>query len=259
MRACSGPRIAGKKVVLENESAAHAVEQLIREYSKLVFHTIYGITGDWEESQDLTQETFQQALKSIDAARAKSGARFHAKAWLLQIAVNTVRIQQRRSRLFRFIPFSRMEKDRADSSPARANSSLDAIEEQATPIQPPGYSAPQPPDLEDSVAERDAVQRTLQRISAPLRECLLLSIVGQFSSAEIAALLDIDEAAVRQRITRARKQFQQIYTQMNGEELTNTLESPTSSSPATSMSQNRLDMHHSQREHFERHFSRFLS
>ena len=69
---------------MDNKPAAEAVEQLILEYNKLVFHTIYGLTGDWEESQDLTQETFQQALKSIDAARAKSGRRFHAKAWLLQ-------------------------------------------------------------------------------------------------------------------------------------------------------------------------------
>src|SRR6266702_4137707 len=93
--------------------AAGAVEALIQEYGKLVFHTIYGLTGDWEESQDLTQDTFHQALKSIDAARAKSGAQFHAKAWLLQIAVNTVRMQHRRNSLFRFIPFSRMEKEQA--------------------------------------------------------------------------------------------------------------------------------------------------
>lgn len=243
---------------MENEPAARAVERLIHEYGKLVFHTIYGLTGDWEESQDLTQETFQQALKSIDAARAKSGERFHARAWLLQIAVNTVRIQQRRSRLFRFVPFSRLEKGRASTTAG----SLDALDEQAIPTQPPGYSAARQPDLEDTLAERDAIQRTLQRISAPLRECLLLSIAGQFSSAEIAAILDIDEAAVRQRISRARKQFQEIYTQIGGEELADTSSSPASqsspSSSTTSMSQNRLDMHHSHREVFERHFSRML-
>ena len=50
--------------------AAQAVESLINEYGKLVFQTIYGLTGDWEESQDLTQDTFHQALKTIDEARA---------------------------------------------------------------------------------------------------------------------------------------------------------------------------------------------
>ena len=54
--------------------AAEAVEALILEYGKLVFHTIYGLTGDWEESQDLTQETFHQALRSIDAATPPSAS-----------------------------------------------------------------------------------------------------------------------------------------------------------------------------------------
>src|SRR5882672_1839964 len=74
--------------LVELLSATQAVEQLIHEYYKLVFHTIYGLTGDWEESQDLTQDTFHQALRGIDAARAASGEHFHAKAWLLRIALN---------------------------------------------------------------------------------------------------------------------------------------------------------------------------
>lgn len=47
-------------IVVESISAAQAVEALIRAYGKLVFHTIYGLTGDWEESQDLTQDTFMR-------------------------------------------------------------------------------------------------------------------------------------------------------------------------------------------------------
>jgi DNA-directed RNA polymerase specialized sigma24 family protein len=74
--------------------ANQAIEALIADYYKLVFHTIYALTGNWEESQDLTQDTFHQALKGIDAARAASGAQFHARAWLLRIALNTVRMQQ---------------------------------------------------------------------------------------------------------------------------------------------------------------------
>src|ERR1700730_16351352 len=88
--------------------ADQAVEELIQKYYKLVFHTIYGLTNNWEESQDLTQDTFHQALKGIDAARASSGSHFQAKAWLLRIALNTVRMQRRRRALFSFIPFSSM-------------------------------------------------------------------------------------------------------------------------------------------------------
>ena len=199
--------------------AAQAVETLISEYGKLVFHTIYGLTGDWEESQDLTQETFIQALKAIDAARAKSGAQFHAKAWLLRIALNTVRMQRRRQSLFRFIPFSRMQKRERQEKADETGS--DMLSESAAPVQPVGYgvSDAESGNPETLVAERDAVQRTMARLSEPLRICLLLSVVGSFSTIEIAEMLDLEEAAVRQRLARARKQFQRLYALESGEEI----------------------------------------
>ena len=232
---------------MDKLSAAQVVEKLIQEYGKLVFHTIYGLTGDREESQDLTQDTFLQALKSIDAARAKSGPHFHAKAWIMQIAINTVRMQRRRASLFRFIPFSRMEKPRNEGGQSSSSAPTDTIDSEAAPVQPVGYGANAQADLESMAAERDAVQRTMQQISPPLRECLLLSVVGQFSTAEISHMLDIEEAAVRQRLARARKQFQQLYAQVGGEELIDT-QSPL---PSSDMSQNRLPAHHSPIERVE--------
>jgi len=197
--------------------AAQAVDALISEYYKLVFHTIYGLTNDWEESQDLTQETFQKALKAIDDARAASGADFHPRAWLLRIAVNTVRMQRRRRNLFRFIPFSFMQKGKLETGERETDS--DILTDAAAPVQPMGYGATESADLAEVVAERDAVQRTMARLSEPLRECLLLSILGDFSSSEIATMLDLQEAAVRQRLARARKQFQQFYALESGEQV----------------------------------------
>ncbi|HYX48728.1 MAG TPA: RNA polymerase sigma factor, partial [Ktedonobacteraceae bacterium] len=201
-------------------SASQAVELLIHEYGKLVFQTIYGLTGDWEESQDLTQDTFHQALKSIDAARAKSGIQFHAKAWLLQIALNTVRMQRRRRSIFRFIPFSRLQKEET-SGPETSlqQASIDVLNDQAAPVQPSGYGAIEEIDLEAFVAEQDAVHRSLARLTEPLRLCLLLSVIGQFSTREIAQMLEIEDATVRQRIARARKQFQNFYEDESGEEI----------------------------------------
>lgn len=204
---------------MDTLSAAQAVEALIQEYGKLVFHTIYGMTGDWEESQDLTQDTFQQAFKGIDAARAKSGAHFHAKAWLLRIALNMVLMQRRRRGLYRFIPLSRMQKpEQADPSESYA-SALETLNERAAPVQPTGYGVNASADLETLVAEQDMVQRTLARLHEPLRVCLVLSIIGQFSTSEIATMLKLEEAAVRQRLARARKQFQQLYRQESDEEV----------------------------------------
>ncbi|HLZ59126.1 MAG TPA: sigma-70 family RNA polymerase sigma factor [Ktedonosporobacter sp.] len=198
---------------MDTLSAAQAVEALIQEYGKLVFHTIYGLTGDWEESQDLTQDTFHQALKGIEAARAASGAHFHARAWLLRIALNTVRMQRRRRNIFRFIPFSHMQEE------SQQEVERQTINEQAAPVQPAGYGAREADDPAELIAEQDAVRRTMTKLPEPLRVCLLLSVVGGLSSQEIADLLSMKEAAVRQRLARARKQFQQAYTRESGEEV----------------------------------------
>ncbi len=199
--------------------AAQAVEELVHQYYKLVFHTIYGLTNNWEESQDLTQDTFQQALKGIDAARMNSEGHFQAKAWLLRIALNTVRMQRRRRNLFSFIPFSNLSGRRDQDTEGKED---DTLREQAAPVQPAGYGTGGTEDPAELIAEQDAVQRTMARLPEALRVCLLLSIIAGLSGGEIASLLEIKEAAVRQRLARARKQFQQVYAQESGEEIFDT-------------------------------------
>ena len=194
--------------------ANEAVEVLISQYYKLIFHTIYALTGNWDESQDLTQDTFQQALKGIDAARAATGEQFHAKAWLLRIALNTVRMQRRRRALFRFIPFSSFQEKKVQGSDADSEChemGLDALSAQAAPLQPQGYGAHSSDDPAEVIAEQDMVRRTLAKMPEALRKCLLLSIVAGLSTSQIADLLEIKEDAVRQRLSRARQQFRQVY------------------------------------------------
>jgi len=72
------------------------------------------------------------------------------------------------------------------------------------------------------IAEQEAVQSALAKLPEAMRVCLLLSIVGGLSTSEIAALLNLKEAAVRQRLARARKQFQQVYNYESGEHIIDT-------------------------------------
>ncbi len=175
--------------------AAEAVESLIREYGKLVFHTIYAMTGDWELSQDLTQETFLSALRAIDAAREASGPQFHARTWLMRIALNVVRMQRRRNVLIRLVPFSQVWRE-DDEGPTPG---ADGMQEQAFSVQPAGYGARMPVDPADVIPEREAVGRALASVPETPRVPLLLSVVGRFSISEIAKILQLREDAVRQR------------------------------------------------------------
>src|SRR6266487_1398925 len=99
---------------IDTMPAAQAVEALIHEYGRFVFRVIFGLTGDWHESQDLIQDTFVQAFKAIEAARQASGANFRAKAWLMRIALNAARMSRRRRGLVRFVPFSTLRKEEQD-------------------------------------------------------------------------------------------------------------------------------------------------
>jgi len=197
---------------IDTLSAAQATESLISDYGRLVFQVIYGFTGDWQESQDLTQDTFLHAFRAIDAARQASGAHFQAKAWLLQIALNTVRMQHRRRSIIRFVPFSFLHEERQEEN------DTDPVGERLASVQPAGYGLRSiENDPAELVAERDALRRTMAQLPETLRLCLLLSVVGGLSSREIAKLLNLKEAAVRQRLVRARKVFRQLYLQESGE------------------------------------------
>src|SRR5712691_5252354 len=197
---------------IDTQPAAQAVEALIHQYGRLVFQVIYGLTGDWHESQDLTQDTFLAAFKAIEAARQASSGNFHAKAWLMQIAANNARMSLRRRRLVRFVPFAALRQEEQDDHDD------ELVGERPAPVQPAGYGmdgATQDPA--DLIAERDAVQRAMNQLPEPLRLCLVLSVVGGLPSYQIARVLGLGEAAVRQRLSRARKLFQHLYLQESGE------------------------------------------
>jgi DNA-directed RNA polymerase specialized sigma24 family protein len=95
------------------------------------------------------------------------------------------------------------------------------VGERLAPVQPAGYGMGHgAEDVANLVAEREVVQRTMAQLPETLRMCLLLSVVGGLSSQEIAQALNLGQAAVRQRLSRARKLFQQIYLRESGEVIT---------------------------------------
>src|SRR5258708_21568685 len=104
----------------------------------------------------------------------------------------------------------------AESKGRNQQAEMDALNERAAAVQPTGYGVSESVDPEALVAEQDAVQRTPAHLTEPLRVCLLLALVGQFSTDEIADMLDIDDAAVRQPRARARTQLQQSYALERG-------------------------------------------
>src|SRR5712692_5609028 len=123
-------------------------------------------------------------------------------------------MELRRQRLVRFVPFSQLSPEDGDA---------DTRSLAAAPVQPGGYGSLEGGDPAALIAERDAVRRSLAQLPEALRLPLLLSVVGGLSSSEIARLLEIGEVAVRQRLTRARKQFRALYAAESGEAVVETV------------------------------------
>lgn len=80
-----------------------AFYELIIKYQKLVLNFVFRMLGDYEEAQDIAQETFLRAFNNIDNFRGD----FPIISWLYQIAnnlcIDKLRARQRRKAAFNLL------------------------------------------------------------------------------------------------------------------------------------------------------------
>jgi len=155
------------------DGSREAFAELVRRYRGLVFATCFQRTGNLDDSEDLTQEVFVEAHRSLASLREPE----KLAAWLRGIAENLCRMHLRRQ-----------------PPPSVAE---EAAEAQA--------------DAQASVAKsvelQMLVQQALDGVSARSREVLSLKYVGGYSYAEIAALCELPEKTVRSRLHEGREQL----------------------------------------------------
>jgi RNA polymerase sigma-70 factor (ECF subfamily) len=147
-----------------------AFEILVVRYMGAVQAVAYAHTGNHTDAEDVVQDVFLRAFKSLDGLRTPSKFR----SWLMTITRNTARNHLRKSG--REVP-------------------LDAV----------GETAEAPPvDLETE--ETFAVLRQhAMKLDVNHREVLLLYYFSRQSTRDIAALLDISVDATTKRLQRARE------------------------------------------------------
>ena len=158
---------------------ARVVEALVREHSRLVYRIAYAVLRRHHDAEDAAQETFIRVLRySSKLAEVED-----PKTWLARIAwrVAVDRCQQRR--WDREVQLDDPEKPRVDV--ASSESPADAG------IQGSQIGA--------------ALEKLIAALPAKLREPLILSTIEEMSPREVAATLNINEAAVRSRVFRARQ------------------------------------------------------
>jgi len=164
-----------------------AYDELVRRYQERIYATIYHMTSNHEDANDLAQESFIkgfQALKSF-----KGGSSFYT--WLYRIAVNKT------------INFLKQRKNRA----AMSLNDLD-------------FNAENDPDLvalvSDKTPRRDAalnelqikLNEAMQKLSEPHRLVVTLHDVQGLAHEEIAEIMECNVGTVRSRLFYARQQLQ---------------------------------------------------
>ena len=151
-----------------------------------VYRYAYTLTRDRSEAEDLTQDTFLQALRHWDQFRPGTNAR----AWLFTICRNL---------------FLRQRERRAREEPTEAA----ALEGLAAATQ--AFAAP--PDagraLFDTPELGDVIRRELDKLPPEYREVVELSDLQDQSYADISQVLGIPLGTVKSRLFRGRRLLQE--------------------------------------------------
>src|SRR5690349_8440228 len=164
-----------------------AYDELVRRYQERIYATVYHMTANHEDANDLAQEAFIkgfQALKSF-----KGGSSFYT--WLYRIAVNKT------------INFLKQRKNKSQMS-------LNDLD----------FNAEHDPDLvaliSDKTLRRDAglselqekLNEAMQNLSDDHRMVVTLHDVQGWSHEEIAAIMGCNIGTVRSRLFYASQQLQ---------------------------------------------------
>ena len=189
--------LAGKPLPSETDEAEvvkrarqgdlSAYDDLVRRYQERIYATIYHMTSNHEDANDLAQEAFIKAFHALKSF--KGGSSFYT--WVYRIAVNKT------------INFLKQRKNKAQMS-------LDDVD----------INAEHDPDLIALISEKtprreanlnelqEKLNVAMQKLSEPHRLVVTLHDVQGLSHEEIAKIMGCNIGTVRSRLFYARQQLQ---------------------------------------------------
>ena len=186
-RVVAGEAILSRTAAVDGSSTEHSqasrinevLERLVREHSRLVYRVAYAVLRSHHDAEDSTQETFLRVLRY----GSKLDGVGDPKTWLARIAW-------------------RVAVDRSRQHGRRHEISLDDPEKPSADV----ASSETPADTTVLGAQVGAMlEKLIAALPEKLCQPLILSTIEEKSPREVAAVLGINEAAVRSRVFRARQ------------------------------------------------------
>lgn len=154
-------------------------EALVREMHTDVYRYAYWLVKDKAVAEDIVQETFLRAWKSLDSLKDQKAA----KAWLITI------LRRENARRFERKQFDLVDMDDV----SLADDGL----------------------TEDTKAEHRELHRLMNNLSDEYREPLMLQVVFGYNGEEIAKELNLNKNTVMTRLFRARNQIKEALEKEN--------------------------------------------
>jgi RNA polymerase sigma-70 factor (ECF subfamily) len=188
-----------------------AFEEIVRRYDCKLLRIAHQVTRNLEDAQEAVQETFLKVYQKIHQFHGNS----KFSTWLIRIALNESLMKVRKRRHDQEVPFE-LEDENGDHLP------LDVVD-----------WSPNPEQLYSGTELHDILRKALGGLLPALRVTFILRDIEGLSIKETAAILQLEESAVKARLFRARLQLR--------EKLSNyfRLPSPTDNSGRPWMTQHR--------------------
>jgi RNA polymerase sigma-70 factor (ECF subfamily) len=163
----------------------HAFDELVRRHQVAIVTLARVLTSGRGDAEDLAQDVFVRAWRSIGSFRGESTFR----TWLHRVAINVIRTSQsRQGRLLRlFVSHDRDEEGRHRVEPASGEEPADRV-----------------------LARRQVIDRALATLPEDLRVAVTLRDMQGLEYKEIAAALDVPIGTVESRIFRARQKLKPL-------------------------------------------------
>lgn len=170
-------------VKLAKQGNLEAFSELVGRFKQKIYNTIFSLTNNHQDTDDLTQETFVHAFKSLKNFKQRSS--FYT--WLYRIAVNLT---------LTFLKKKRREKDRdvfsEDHSFRRSR--------EASTASPERYS------LKVELTER--LNKAISSLPFLYKTPFILVVFQGMTHAQAASVLSCSENTVSWRMFKARKMLQ---------------------------------------------------
>jgi RNA polymerase sigma-70 factor (ECF subfamily) len=160
-----------------------AFDELVRRHQAAMMTLVRVLMGGRGDAEDLAQEVFVRAWRSLRGFRGDSSFR----TWLHRVAINVVRTSHAKQGRLRQLFATGQDEGEAPFDPPAAGEPIDA-----------------------ALARRQVIDRALASLPEELRVAVTLRDVQGLDYKEIAALLGVPIGTVESRIFRARQRLRPL-------------------------------------------------